>query len=252
MVDAATGASRTWKANSLIRDYGDNSAILGLSTDGTNIYGNGFVYNGTGNLEGAFSASPADGTIKWIEDCHGDSYGTYAPSNATDVVYVVSHAHYCGNVGGQPQTNPWSFQRGMAFTKQVTGTLGNNGDKAYFNYTGQPSPSVASWFPELAMATGVCTGFVGDTLTVLDRGRRDIRAALQNWLLVLSLAGAAVAYLIAVLGGFLTAGSALVFAGATAVFLIEDALRRLLMANLRFWRIVAIDMRSSPVVTRAL
>jgi O-antigen/teichoic acid export membrane protein len=96
----------------------------------------------------------------------------------------------------------------------------------------------------IIMATGVCTGFVGDSLTVLDRGRRDIRAALQNWLLVLSLAGAVVAYAIAVIGGFLTAGPALVFAGATAVFLIEDALRRLLMANLRFWRIVAVDLTS--------
>ena len=153
MVDAATGASRTWKANSLIRDYGDKSAILGLSTDGTTIYGNGYVFNGTGNLEGAFAASPTDGTIKWIEDCHGDSYGTFAPSNGTDAVYVVSHAHYCGNVGGQPQTNPWTFQRGMAFTKSVTGTLSNNGDGAYFNYTGQPSPSVVSWFPELAMGS---------------------------------------------------------------------------------------------------
>src|SRR6478752_8997892 len=43
----------------------------------------------------------------------------------------------------------------------------------------------------IIMATAVCTGFVGDSLTVLDRGRGDIRAALQNWLLVLSLAGAA-------------------------------------------------------------
>lgn len=96
----------------------------------------------------------------------------------------------------------------------------------------------------IIMATGVCTGFVGDSLTVLDRCRRDIRAALQNWLLVLSVAGAVVAYAIAVLGDFLTAGSALLFAGATAVFLVEDALRRLLMANLRFWRIVAVDLTS--------
>jgi PKD repeat protein len=41
----------------------------------------------------------------------------------------------------------------MAFTKRVTGTLSNNGDGAYFNYSGQPSPSVVSWFPELAMGS---------------------------------------------------------------------------------------------------
>ena len=94
----------------------------------------------------------------------------------------------------------------------------------------------------IIMATGVCTGFVGDSLTVLDRGSRDIRAALQSWLLVLSASGAVVAWAIAVLGGLLTAGPALLFAAATAVFLVEDALRRLLMANLRFWRIVAVDL----------
>lgn len=96
----------------------------------------------------------------------------------------------------------------------------------------------------LIMATAVCTGFVGDSLTVLDRARRDIRAALQNWLLVLSAAGAVVAFAIAAVGGFLKPTGALVFAAATAVFLIEDALRRMLMANLRFWRIVVIDLVS--------
>ncbi|WP_395726430.1 PKD domain-containing protein [Nakamurella sp.] len=153
MVDAATGASKTWKANSLIRNYGTQASILGLSTDGTNIYVNGYVWVGTGNLEGAFAASPADGTIKWIEDCHGDSYGTYAPGNNTDVVYVVSHAHYCGNVGGQPQTDPWSYQRGMAFTKSVQGTLTNNGDRVYYDFSGNPSPSIVSWFPLIAMGS---------------------------------------------------------------------------------------------------
>ena len=77
------------------------SAILGLSTDGTNIYGNGYVYGGSGNLEGAFSADPADGNIKWIEDCHGDSYGTYAPSNA-------------------PTRSTWSATRTTAATSAAT------------------------------------------------------------------------------------------------------------------------------------
>ena len=147
-VDATTGAAATWKANGLIRNWGDQAAILSLSTDGTSIYANGYVYGRNGNLEGVYSADPADGSIKWVEDCHGDSYGTYAPSNATDAVYVVSHAHYCGNVGGFPQTDPWTFQRGMAFTKQTTGTLGAD-PYGYYNYAGTPSPSIVSWFPQL-------------------------------------------------------------------------------------------------------
>lgn len=96
----------------------------------------------------------------------------------------------------------------------------------------------------IVMATAVCTGVVGDSLTVLDRGRRDIRSALQAWLVALSLAGAGVAYTVAVIGGFLDPASAVVFGAATAVFLVEDALRRLLMAGLRFWRIVLVDLVS--------
>src|SRR6478752_3202786 len=97
-------------------------------------------------------------------------------------------------------------------------------------------------FGLIVMATAVCTGFVGDSLTVLDRQRRDIRSALQTWLLVLALGGALAAIAVAVLGGFLDPVGAALFGAATAVFLVEDALRRLLMADLRFWRIVAVDL----------
>jgi O-antigen/teichoic acid export membrane protein len=92
------------------------------------------------------------------------------------------------------------------------------------------------------MATAVCTGFVGDSLTVLDRSRRDIRSALQSSLFGIAVLGAAVAFLVGWLGGFLSPGASLVFAAATAAFLVEDVLRRLLMAGLRFWRIVIVDL----------
>ena len=94
----------------------------------------------------------------------------------------------------------------------------------------------------IVMATAVCTGFVGDSLTVLDRSGPAIRSALQFWLLLLSAAGALVGFLVGWLGGFLTPGQAVVFAAATAVFLVEDILRRLLMADIRFWRIVVVDL----------
>ena len=167
-VDATTGAAATWKANALIRNWGDQAAILGLSTDGTSIYANGYVYGKNGNLEGVYSADPTDGSIRWVEDCHGDSYGTYAPSNAADAVYVVSHAHYCGNVGGHPQTDPWTFQRGMAFTKRVTGTLGAD-PYGYYNFAGTPSPSVVSWFPQLTAGTFTGHSQAAWTVTGNDR-----------------------------------------------------------------------------------
>ena len=101
-VDATTGKVGAWKINTVVKDYGSKAAILSLTADADTVYGTGYAYGG-GNFEGAFAANPADGSVRWLQDCHGDSYGTFAPSNGTDAVYVVSHAHYCGNVGGQPE-----------------------------------------------------------------------------------------------------------------------------------------------------
>ena len=150
-INATTGASMTWNVGKLVRDAGKDSAILGLTTDGTSIYGHGYVFGAGGNLEGAFSAKPGNGDINWIEDCHGDTYGLFAPVDAS-VVYTVGHSHFCGNVGGFPQTNPWTFQRGMSFTKATTGTL-NTETLGYYNFAGNPSPSIVSWFPELAIGS---------------------------------------------------------------------------------------------------
>ena len=92
------------------------------------------------------------------------------------------------------------------------------------------------------VATAVMTGFVGDSLTVLDRRRPAVRAALLQCaagLAVLLLAAAA----LATWGlGVLPAGTALLFGAAVAAFVLEDSGRRLLMANLRFWHVVAVDV----------
>lgn len=94
----------------------------------------------------------------------------------------------------------------------------------------------------LVVLTAISTGLVGDSLTVLDRHRQEIRSGLL--ILGLGAAGA---------GGVLSALASLVFAGlsiptatlvgaATAAFLIEDLLRRLFMARLQFWRVVSVDI----------
>ena len=113
-VDATTGALLPMAANSLIRNAGANSAITSFASDGGFLFGTGFTYASGGILEGSFKASWSDGTIDWIEDCHGDSYSTFVQA---DAVYVVGHPHYCGNVGGFPQGNPWYFRRALAFSK---------------------------------------------------------------------------------------------------------------------------------------
>ncbi len=162
-VDAAGGGLLPWAANQKVRDAGTNAAILSLTTDGTSVLGTGYVFGSGGNLEGTFSADPDTGNINWIEDCHGDTYGVYA-TGAT--VYTVSHAHYCGNVGGFPQTTPWSINQrfSLAFTSNATGTL-NHDPLGYFDWYGNPSPSIVNWFPELKPGTFTGQGQAGWSVT---------------------------------------------------------------------------------------
>ena len=153
-VDATTGAVLPWAATSTIQDAGPNSAILGLTTDGTNIYGNAYVFGTGGNFEGTFAADPTTGAIQWMEDCHGDTYANYP---AATVVYTVSHAHYCGNMGGYGESVPRGLymHHAVAFTKKATGTITPD-PHGYPSWVGQPSPSQINWFPD--MDNGSYTG----------------------------------------------------------------------------------------------
>ncbi len=152
-IDAATGALLPWNAGNTVQDAGQKSSITSLSTDGKAIYGSGYVFGAGGNLEGSFSADPTTGDINWIEDCHGDTYSTFA---VNDIVYTVSHAHFCSDVGGYQQYNPWQMKHTIAFTANATGVLKHNPYGGYADFGGTPSPSMYNWFPELA--TGTYTG----------------------------------------------------------------------------------------------
>jgi PKD repeat protein len=148
-VDATTGASLPWAVNSLVRDGGLNSAIFSLTSDADSVYGTGYVFGAGGNLEGSFRASWAGGELNWVEDCHGDEYSV-AVTGST--VYIAGHPHYCGNVGGFPQTDPWTFHRALAFSKQTTGTLTAD-PNGYYNFAGTPSPTQLNWFPDINLGT---------------------------------------------------------------------------------------------------
>ena len=150
-IDATSGALLGWNATNLIRNAGANSAILSLKTDGQNIFGSGYTFGSGGNLEGAFSADPATGNINYVEDCHGDSYDVWP---GADAVFTVSHAHYCGNIGGFPQSDPWSvnMRHALAYTKRSTGTAAHD-PLGYYDYFGTPTPSLIHWFPQLDPGT---------------------------------------------------------------------------------------------------
>jgi O-antigen/teichoic acid export membrane protein len=89
--------------------------------------------------------------------------------------------------------------------------------------------------------TAVQSGWIGDSLTVLDRFAPATRAALvrsQQGAVVLALvlgAGGAAAFRIT------GPGVALVFGSALALWLLEDTGRRLLMARREFWKAVVND-----------
>ncbi|GAA2726846.1 PKD domain-containing protein [Cellulomonas aerilata] len=153
MVDTASGQMLPLPANDLIRNGGANASITSLSSDADTFYGSGYVYGAGGNLEGAFAARWSDGGIAWVEDCHGD---TYQSKPIGGVLYSASHKHYCGNVGGFPETTPRSFYRATATTIDARRTVTKEPTGSYYNYAGTPAPELLNWFP--AMDTGTFSG----------------------------------------------------------------------------------------------
>lgn len=150
--DAVSGGIIATPVNDVVRNAGSGAAITSLSTDGTNWYGTAYDFAGTGLLEGAFSANWSNLGLKWLEDCHGDSYSLFANNTAA---YVAGHPHYCGNLGGFPETSPRTWHRAIAFSKAATRTLTAD-TQGYKSFTGQPAPELLTWFPD--MDTGTATG----------------------------------------------------------------------------------------------
>ena len=164
----STGKTKTWKVNKVVKNGGVASAILSLATDGSTVYGTGYTY-GTGNFEGVYAASSKDGTLRWLQDCHGDVYSV-APIG--DVIYSVGHAHYCANIGGFPDTKPrTAWYPAMAVTKSAAGTVAKNGQtsvKTYTNFQGKPAPAILNWFPRIA--SGTYTGMSQAAWSVVGNG----------------------------------------------------------------------------------
>ena len=90
--------------------------------------------------------------------------------------------------------------------------------------------------------TALCNGLVGDSLIILDRGKREVRAALQAWCLISSAVVSAVIAVVYVWAGVLDSETAIWFALANMVFLVESVLRLYLVAIMRFWSLVVVDL----------
>ena len=151
-LDTTSGASMPLPVNEQVRNAGTESAMLALESDGERFYGTGYHFGGGGNMEGGFAADWATGSLVWVEDCHGDTYSVFPIG---DVVYEASHKHYCGNTGGFPQTEPWTFYRATAVTNAATRV--NTPDiYGYPDHAGEPGPTFLNWYPNIN--TGTFTG----------------------------------------------------------------------------------------------
>lgn len=152
-LNATTGATLPWAVNSLIRNAGTNAAMTALASDGDSVYGTGYDYGGgpEDDFEGTFRARWSDGALVWLEDCHGDNYSVAVSSG---VVYTASHDHYCGNVGGFPQTSPsWTFRHTLAFAKEYHAAVLTPDIYGYKSYHGRPAGSLLHWFPNWQVGT---------------------------------------------------------------------------------------------------
>ncbi|MGJ8720331.1 MAG: PKD domain-containing protein [Salinibacterium amurskyense] len=151
MVDATAGALITpFATNNQVRNAGLNAAIFSLSSDADSFYGTGYVYGSGGNLEGVFRSNWSDGELVWVNDCHGDTYSVSPAPNGA--IYAAGHSHYCGNIDAFPQTNPWSFNRGIAFSKDATGSISRD-PYGYHDWSGNSSPSLLNFFPDINLGT---------------------------------------------------------------------------------------------------
>ena len=99
----------------------------------------------------------------------------------------------------------------------------------------------------IILATAVASGMIGDSLVILDRHDRRIRAGLQFWTLVLAGVSLVGTVVVLPLTGLLSPLEAVLMAGALVTFQVEELVRRIFMATMRFWRLVIID--SAAAVT---
>lgn len=100
----------------------------------------------------------------------------------------------------------------------------------------------------MVLVAGILTGFVGDSLVVLERRAHPVRSALQQYALALGTVAGIISAVVAGLSGLITLDQAVLFAISVLFFGLEEIMRRLLMSNFKFWRVAAIDSFSFLVV----
>ncbi|MFW3170536.1 hypothetical protein [Geodermatophilus sp. CPCC 206100] len=93
----------------------------------------------------------------------------------------------------------------------------------------------------VVLVTALVSGLVGDSLTVLDRHDPGVRAGLHVWAVAVAGTAGVAGAVLGAATGVVPLGGAVVLGLAGTAFVLEDTLRRLLMATGRFWDLPAVD-----------
>lgn len=175
-LEPTSGAINTgWQAPyTVVNGWGSGGSagkagIFALATDGSGIYGTGWVFAdaNVGNLEGVFAADAGSGAIRWVADCHGDHYGVFSTG---ETVYATGHTHACDTVDLWPEQNPRQYRYVEAFTADARGTLTRSPStgSTYASWEGTPSPSAYTWWPDFSVGTASGLGQAGLSITGTD------------------------------------------------------------------------------------
>lgn len=136
-------------------DY-STSVVTSLSNDGDRVYLTAFTYTSTtqqGMFEGRAALSGDDGSLVWLNDCLGDSYGAYPVGG---ILYSAGHSHSCAAIGSFGETNPRTHRHGLAETTQPHGknisAHPGYGGMYKWSYVNQPAARQFDWYPSFKSA----------------------------------------------------------------------------------------------------
>lgn len=94
----------------------------------------------------------------------------------------------------------------------------------------------------LVLAAAITSGFIGDTLMVLDRHNPHIQAGLRTWFVTLALLIGVVGFGLTLAATQLGVIGAFCYALASIAYVAEDLVRRCHMAVMNFGRLVVVDL----------
>ena len=154
-LNVTTGAPFAWASsnpNYKLQNYdptNQSSSILHFSTNGSLIFTSSFSHQAVTSTnwgEGPVAINPTNGNIVFINDCHGDTYGSFVQNN---VLYSVGHAHDCSAMGGFPEKSlPYSHSFATAYSLTIAGTNATS-TFGYPQKLGTPRTTLLNWFPRL-------------------------------------------------------------------------------------------------------